>query len=269
MYKKFYTHPSPHHKDEIAGIAALCIGLGIELSEVEIIEITNEEVNKLELGKDEYVIDVGLKYDGKNLFDHHQMDRRISAFGLICDSFDKLKPLRETTLRKYIDESDNGSKEFTLKRMGITSHWKNNCDLFPLVTYIVDDCNKGSFEKVSILVDYFNNIISNNICIKNMEKKNQIYYSKTCRIFRTKDFNILILPTINPETGTTNGTQKLVKDKRCSYVFQKGKSEENKMVLRQCGNRKIKDDVINIVCKEYKMIPTFKSNKIVVFGYEK
>jgi len=69
---KVYTHLRPD-ADAILSIAALMLLKNVGVKEVTVNEVTEEEIPET-LGDDEYVVDVGLKWDGEKWFDHHQID---------------------------------------------------------------------------------------------------------------------------------------------------------------------------------------------------
>lgn len=80
-----YTHNGKAHSDELYAVA--------------IIKATHDGPFKVhrvatvpELEQDDFVVDIGMKYDGERLFDHHQFDTRMmkhSAATLVADRFAK------------------------------------------------------------------------------------------------------------------------------------------------------------------------------------
>lgn len=113
---KIYTHDSTFHADEVFAIATLLhIHEGAQIIRTrDLSTVTSEDI----------VVDVGLKYDGKQYFDHHQRDNSLvhpngipmAAFGLIWATYgNQLVQHNEFAYKQIenglvstIDAADNG-----------------------------------------------------------------------------------------------------------------------------------------------------------------
>ncbi len=107
---KIATHNKIFHTDEVTAIALLKVFLDDEI-EVERLEHNSKDFNNFDM-----VIDIGKKFDGIKLFDHHQYKGGKSSAGLIWDYIGKQdKYPKLSKLIKIVDDNDTGvakAKEF-------------------------------------------------------------------------------------------------------------------------------------------------------------
>lgn len=85
-FKRVYTHPAPHHIDEVMAIAILRQSFDCQIVETPDIP---DGLFGFEPEKD-LAVDIGKKYDGVSYFDHHQNDESVkgeSSLSLIVKHF--------------------------------------------------------------------------------------------------------------------------------------------------------------------------------------
>ncbi len=118
--KKILVHDGSFHCDDVCAVAVLSLLFN---GQIEIIR--SREAAKIATA--DYVLDVGGKYDGLHLFDHHQesilRDNGVpfAAFGLVWRSFgevlcggsDRVAKIIDQELVQPCDANDNGYSFFT------------------------------------------------------------------------------------------------------------------------------------------------------------
>lgn len=113
--KKVVVHNGTFHADDVFCVAFLqeCYDENITIKRIP----RNGEINKY--GYDTLLCDIGMEFDGRNKFDHHQIPTREltakelrAAVGLLWDTFGNEMYHRTTSLVRDIDRHDNDSRRF-------------------------------------------------------------------------------------------------------------------------------------------------------------
>lgn len=258
---KIYTHEAPHHADEILGIAALCFVNGIDsINDIEIKCISDTE--NITLSDNEYMIDIGRKFDGVKCFDHHQLDSNISAFGLICDTYPKLKYISTTTLRRYVDNLDTTGLNKTLNTIGICGEWKQNCDFFPYINLVVSKANAGDFTSIDTLIHYFNWYSNQKEEKIMLLEKNIKFYEENHDIIEVNSFRIMHFPELNNETDTINGIKNVMKKHKCQFMSYK---KNDNIILKRGSNIPITNSIKNSFGKELNRTIKYATDRIIIY----
>jgi len=108
------THSGVFHADEITACALLQVALEtINKIDYNIVITRSRNKDEFTNSKYDYIVDVGGKYDGITLFDHHQFDKTdklygLSSAGLVYKYICKLEPTFSTykTLATFINDVD-------------------------------------------------------------------------------------------------------------------------------------------------------------------
>jgi len=97
MMAMIYTHAGGAHADELWACAALLAVCKQTRPDI-VYEISRVATAPTSIGEYDFVIDIGERFDGKQWFDHHQIEsatERQCAFSLVVNSFPVLRELRE------------------------------------------------------------------------------------------------------------------------------------------------------------------------------
>ena len=117
---RIYTHGGVAHADEIMACALLTLKKG----EAEILRINNYRDLPESPKDNEYIVDVGEKYDGKQYFDHHQREEEVRddcAATLVAKTFYpemKDHPVLGPVLNR-INVQDNGGPGRVARELGV------------------------------------------------------------------------------------------------------------------------------------------------------
>lgn len=112
---KVVVHDGQFHADDVFCVALLkeCYDENITVRRIP----RNADIEKY--GYDTLICDIGMKYDGENYFDHHQIDPRSvsskelrAAVGLLWDRFGSTIYHKTTSMIRDIDRHDCDSRRF-------------------------------------------------------------------------------------------------------------------------------------------------------------